>query len=171
MKKKLSQQLMQELKDALHNLNQNLQLNNEKKEDALKQAQLQQQQATTNALCNQELADIQNELFQTFSGNHYPYTAPITTPSDIIPLGYKLSPNGVLYGYNVLSTTMQNIPHCVLQQIKPKMNTDIYRAQQQLLAQYPFNYAAALYPYIINGLYIMDVKQDGMYLTLTVAHN
>lgn len=56
-----------------------------------------------------------------------------------------------------------------LQELKSDMQKDIYRFQQKLLQEYGAD-AAALYPYIINGLYVTDLRlssPDFFRITLT----
>lgn len=119
--------------------------------------------------CNQHFMDIPNELFYVMGYRHYPYLQTLTAPTDFVPATFNPTPQGTLYYYNLVST--QAPARIQLQQLKEKINHDIYMAQQQLLLQMPYQNACVLYPHIMQGLYIMDIVSNGMFLHFKIASN
>ena len=161
--------ILSAIKQTLGTLLQHVQANTLLKQQELEQKENDIQQQLFFSRCNQHLSSIPDELFYVMANRHYPYIQMITIPSDIVPVSYKTTPNGVLYYYNVIAT--QQPANCQLMQLKQKINHDIYTAQQQLLFQMPYQNACMLYTHIVQGLYIMDITPNGMFFKITVASN
>ncbi len=105
------------------------------------------------------------ELFCVFCGKKYPYLKIVEVVDDIVPF------NPLQYGIMFKSENPGNPypPAFGLQQLKEKMNFDICAFKQWILANYSLQEAWALYPNIMSGLYIADIKANGIYAVLTVA--
>ena len=116
--------------------------------------------------------EIQQELFCVFFGKNYPLLYSIDNISCLVPLPYEVTPQGIKYKYNILAKE-HSCPAYFYQQIKEQMLNDIYEFQQSVCGQDPVTFQLALFehPYIINGLYVINVKRDGAYMTITVTTN
>lgn len=136
------------------------------------QQQLQIQQQLFHNRCEIASAEIQQELFCAFDRKKYPLLHTIEVPGNILPLAYQVTPQGVLFQFDLLAKEHPT-PEIFYQQIKAHMQQNI-REYQQIIAGtdlFTFNMAMSLHPYIMCGLYIMDVKADGAYMRITVATN
>lgn len=136
------------------------------------QQQLQIQQQLFHNRCEIASAEIREELSCILVGKKYPLINLIETVGNIIPLPYVNTPQGVLYQYR-LAAQDHSSPKYFYQQIKEHLQSDIQEYQQAIAGTDPvtFNYAMSIHPYIMYGLYIMDVKKDGAYMRITVATN
>ena len=160
--------IIEGLKKALGIVADNFKANtNLKKQQTL---QIQKQQDNERYLITRR--EIQQELFHVFYGKNYPLLYPVENTSSIIPLPYEVTPQGVKYKYNILAKE-HSCPEYFFQQIKEHMLYDIYEYQQSICGYDPVSFQLALFehPYIMYGLYVINVKRDGAYLTITVTTN
>lgn len=113
---------------------------------------------------------ITKELYEAFRGNSYPKLNSIRQPSQIRIVDYKAIPNGYLFYFSLAKSVPDIIANTFLTDIRNCMTRDIYYAQQELLQIYGFNFMCEFHPYLLQGLYIMSVKDFGnSEILITVA--
>lgn len=136
------------------------------------QQQLQIQQQQLQHLCETVRSEIRDELSCIFVGKKYPLINLIETAGSIIPLPYINTLQGTLFQFR-LPAQDHSTPKYFYQQIKEHMQADIQEYQQTIAGTDPvtFNLAMYIHPYIMRGLYVMDVRKDGAYIKITVASN
>lgn len=104
------------------------------------------------------MQQIQWELFSVFQGRKYPYLKIVEVVGDIIP--FNITQYGILF-----ENPSQPLPSFALPQVKELMNGDINSFRQWIIA----NRLQASYPCIMHGMYIADIKANGIYAVLTVG--
>lgn len=132
----------------------------------------QQKQAQIKALNNQQyfnsvLFDIQSELFCVMQGGHYPFIPMIYQPKDIRIHSCQTIGQNVVFCYTLPVNTIP--ARTVLDRLKSNINTDIYQYQQQILYENGFDNAMFIHPYIMSGLYIVDVQPIATDILIKVA--
>lgn len=106
------------------------------------------------------LNQIRWELFCVICGRKYPYLQIVQIVEDIVPLRISPPQVGILLG-----ESPQQRPSFALPQVKDKINSDIEAFRQWII----MNHQQSLYPCIMAGMYIADIKPNGIYAVLTVA--
>lgn len=132
----------------------------------------QQKQAQIKAQNNQQyfnsvLFDVQSELFCVMQGGHYPYVPPICQPKDIRIHSCQTIGQNVVFCYTLPVNTIP--ARTVLDRLKSNINTDIYQYQQQILYENGFDNAMFIHPYIMSGLYIVDIQPMATDILIKVA--
>lgn len=112
---------------------------------------------------------IQHELFVAFHGNHYTNLHPIATPNHIRLHQWFVRNNTLVFQYRI---SAQSVPaQTILDLMRQNMNTDIYQCQQNLLNVHPLDVVETLYPCILWGLYVIDIRATGNDICISVVTN
>lgn len=132
----------------------------------------QQKQAQIKAQNNQQyfnavLFDIQSELFCVMQGGHYPFIPMIYQPKDIRIHSYQTVGQNTVFCYTLPVNTIP--ARTILDRLKSNINTDIYQFQQQILYANGFDTAALIHPYIVFGLYVIDVQPMATDILIKIA--
>lgn len=132
----------------------------------------QQKQAQIKALNNQQyfnsvLFDIQSELFCVMQGGHYPFIPMIYQPKDIRIHSCQTVGRNMVFCYTLPVNTIP--ARTILDRLKSNINTDIYQFQQQIIYENGFDNALFVHPYIMSGLYIVDVQPIATDILIKVA--
>lgn len=106
------------------------------------------------------LNQIRWELFCVICDRKYPYLEMVHVVEDIVPLRINPPQVGILLG-----ESNQQRPSFALPQVKDKINFDIVCFREWII----MNHQQSLYPCIMAGMYIADIKPNGIYAVLTVA--
>ena len=139
------------------------------------QFQLQAQQAQQNyQQMNANLyslhCQIQYELFSVIYGKtSYPYLTTVNYQNDII-LGTRRQTNqGKLFQFSLLSNC-QGVPPLgyVLQQLRAKINFDIDCFRQKLNVMMTPQNSMMLYPCIMAGMQVVDIRANGIMIEIIV---
>lgn len=131
------------------------------KEQALLQTAMQQQ------YLNKVQFDIQSELFCVMQGGHYPFIPMIYQPKDIRIHSCQTVGRNMVFCYTLPVNTIP--ARTILDRLKSNINTDIYQFQQQILYENGFDNAMFIHPYIMSGLYIVDVQPIATDILIKVA--
>lgn len=132
----------------------------------------QQKQAQIKAQNNQQyfnavLFDIQAELFCVMQGGHYSFIPTIYQPKDIRIHSCQTVGQYVVFCYTLPVNTIP--ARTVLDRLKSNINTDIYQFQQQILYENGFENAALIHPYIIYGMYVIDIQPMATDILIKIA--
>lgn len=132
----------------------------------------QQKQTQIKALNNQQyfnsvLFDIQSELFCVMQGGHYPFIPTIYQPKDIRIQSAQMVGQNVIFCYTLPVNTIP--ARTILDRLKSNINTDIYQYQQQIIYENGFDNAMFIHPYIMSGLYIVDIQPMATDILIKVA--
>lgn len=132
----------------------------------------QQKQAQIKAQNNQQyfnavLFDIQAELFCVMQGGHYPFIPTIYQPKDIRIQSAQMVGQNLVFCYTLPVNTIP--ARTVLDRLKSNINTDIYQFQQQILYENGFENAALIHPYIVFGLYVIDIQPMATDILIKIA--
>lgn len=132
----------------------------------------QQKQAQIKAQNNQQyfnavLFDIQSELSCVMQGGHYPFIPTIYQPKDIRIHSCQTVGQNMVFCYTLPVNTIP--ARTVLDRLKSNINTDIYQFQQQILYENGFETAVLIHPYIIYGMYVIDIQPMATDILIKVA--
>lgn len=132
----------------------------------------QQKQAQIKAQNNQQyfnavLFDIQSELFCVMQGGHYPFIPMIYQPKDIRIQSAQMVGQNLVFCYTLPVNTIP--ARTILDRLKSNINTDIYQYQQQILYENGFENAALIHPYIVFGLYVIDIQPMATDILIKIA--
>lgn len=132
----------------------------------------QQKQAQIKAQNNQQyfnavLFDIQFELFCVMQGGNYPFLSPIHLPKNIRIHASQQIQNTFVFCYTIPVSAMP--ARTVLDRLKSQINMDIYQFQQQIIYENGFDNAMFIHPYIMSGLYIVDIQPMATDILIKVA--
>lgn len=130
-----------------------------------KQAQI--QTFTQQQYCNSVLFDIQSELFCVMQGGHYPFISTIYQPKDIRIQSAQMVGQNLVFCYTLPVNTIP--ARTILDRLKSNINTDIYQYQQQIIYENGFDNAVLVHPYIMSGLYIVDIQPMATDILIKVA--
>lgn len=117
--------------------------------------------------CNAVLFDIQSELFCVMQGGHYPFIPMIYQPKDIRIQSAQMVGQNMVFCYTLPVNTIP--ARTVLDRLKSNINTDIYQFQQQILYENGFETAVLIHPYIIYGMYVMDIQPMATDILIKIA--
>lgn len=107
---------------------------------------------------------MRTDLFEAFHDKHYSHLYTITSVHDIRMEGYNYSKQiGWTYMFLLSKKTSENekIARTFLSDIRANMNTDISSTQKELQNFWGNQYFLSFYPFLANGVYVMDVKDIG----------
>lgn len=132
----------------------------------------QQKQAQIKAQNNQQyfnavLFDIQSELSCVMQGGHYPFIPTIYQPKDIRIHSCQTVGQNMVFCYTLPVNTIP--ARTVLDRLKSNINTDIYQYQQTIIYENGFDNAALIHPYIIYGMYVMDIQPMATDILIKIA--
>ncbi len=113
--------------------------------------------------------DIQSELFAVMYQSHYPFLPQIYTPKNIRI--HSCQPVGQNYVF-CYTVPVNTIPaRTILDRLKDNINTDIYQYQQEIIYNYGLPDAMFNHPYIVSGLYVMDIQPLATDIVIKVVTN
>lgn len=132
----------------------------------------QQKQAQIKTQNNQQyfnavLFDIQSELSCVMQGGHYPFIPTIYQPKDIRIHSCQTVGQNMVFCYTLPVNTIP--ARTVLDRLKSNINTDIYQYQQQIIYENGFDNAALIHPYIIYGMYVIDIQLMATDILIKIA--
>ena len=107
---------------------------------------------------------MRTDLFEAFQNRHYSHLCPIKNIRDIRITDYSYSQKiGWTYMFQLSKTASENdkIARTFLIDIKSNMNKDIASAQKELFHFWGNQYFLSFYPFLANGVYVMDIKDMG----------
>lgn len=117
--------------------------------------------------CNAVLFDIQYELFCVMQGGHYPFIPMIYQPKDIRIHSCQMVGQNTVFCYTLPVNTIP--ARTILDRLKSNINTDIYQFQQTIIYENGFENAALIHPYIIYGMYVIDIQPMATDILIKVA--
>ena len=135
-------------------------------EDMQLQRQHQQQLEYKQRLFNEALV-VQNELFCAWHGKHYQSVHTINNFTDLSIKRFEPVQNSIVF--SVRLTTLDSVKEYAVS-LQRFLNEDLRQLKKDLEHQYQYNLQDAYmcYPYIMNGLRVVNLQQDGMELLITV---
>lgn len=113
--------------------------------------------------------DIQSELFAVMYNSHYPFLPQIYAPKNIRIHSYQSVGENYIFLYAVPVNTMP--ARTILDRLKDNINTDIYQYQQEIIYNYGLPDAMFNHPYIVSGLYVMDIQPLATDIIIKVVTN
>lgn len=131
------------------------------------QAAIRQQQFF--AFNNQLAVQMQGELFEVFQNTPYRFLKSVTLPSDIMFVRWRVQQGQTIFTFQVNVDPMPT--GVVLKQCMSDIKNVIYQHQQNLIMALGFEEAQLLYPCIVNGLYIANIRQIGCMVQFDVITN
>lgn len=117
--------------------------------------------------CNAVLFDIQSELFCVMQGGHYPFIPMIYQPKDIRIHSYQTVGQNTVFCYTLPVNTIP--ARTILDRLKSNINTDIYQYQQTIIYENGLENAALIHPYIICGMYVIDIQPMATDILIKIA--
>lgn len=114
---------------------------------------------------------ISEELLPVLQGRTYHNLCTIHSVADIRIKDYQHYNGSYIYRFELAKQTDAPYAFSVLESIRNKMQMDIRRYQQELIATYGHGYVDFLFPFIYNGLYIMKIADAGTDIHIYVASN
>ena len=135
-------------------------------EDIQLQRQQQQQLEYKQYLFNKASA-VQNELFCAWHGKYYESVHTINNFTDLSIKRFEPAQNSIVF--SVRLTTLDSVREYAVS-LQRFLNEDLGKLKKSLKYQYQHNIQDAYmcYPYIMNGLRVVHLQQDGMELLITV---
>lgn len=116
---------------------------------------------------NAVLFDIQSELFCVMQGGHYPFIPMIYQPKDIRIHSCQTVGQNMVFCYTLPVNTIP--ARTVLDRLKSNINADIYQYQQTIIYENGFDNAALIHPYIIYGMYVIDIQPLATDILIKIA--
>ena len=135
------------------------------------QNELQMQKQYLDSCIYSIMCQIADELLPVLQGRTFFNLCPIHSAADIRIKDYRPYNGAYIYCFEVAKQTDSPYAFSVLESIRNKIQTDIRRHQQELIAVYGYGYAECLHPFIYNGLYIMKIADAGTDIRLYIASN
>lgn len=117
--------------------------------------------------CNAVLFDIQAELFCVMQSGHYPFIPMIYQPKDIRIHSCQTVGQNTVFCYTLPVNTIP--ARTILDRLKSNINTDIYQFQQTIIYENGFDTAALIHPYIIYGMYVIDIQPMATDILIKIA--
>ncbi len=117
--------------------------------------------------CNVALFDIQYELFCVMQGGHYPFIPMLYQPKDIRIHSCQTVGQNTVFCYTLPVNTIP--ARTILDRLKSNINTDIYQFQQTIIYENGFDTAALIHPYIICGMYVIDIQPMATDILIKIA--
>lgn len=108
----------------------------------------------------ENLNQIRWELSCVVCDRKYPYLEEVQVVEDIVPIRLQPPQVGIL-----LENPSQQRPSFALPQVRDKMNYDIGCFREKIM----LNQEQACYPCIMAGMYIADIRANGIYAVLTTG--
>ncbi len=109
---------------------------------------------------------IQSEMYDVF--RQFPHSClPINFPAEFRYIGCQNLNGGYIYSFEILTLNPPNT--VVLLQYKETLSSHIAQFQQQSILQLGYDVACNLYPCIMAGLYVLNIKLVGSQIHFDIA--
>ena len=117
------------------------------------------------------MEQVRNELYECLHGGNYHNLNDVTIPSNIRIVGWISAGGTTIIHYSISknNTASPVLAHAVLQNILSNMNRDIASKASLLLNTFGYEYMRVYYPYLYNGMQIINLRDTGFDVELEVA--
>ena len=117
------------------------------------------------------MEQIRNELYECLHSSNYHNLNDVTIPSNIRIVDWICAGGTTVIHYSISknNTASPVLAHAVLQNILSNMNRDIASKTSLLLNTFGYEYMRVYYPYLYNGMQIINLKDTGFDVELEVA--
>jgi len=120
---------------------------------------------------NSIVLQVRDELYDCFHSANYHNLNQVVVPANIRTVGWLCLGNSTLIQYSISknNTSINALPHAVLQSIQSDMNKDIASTANTLLNMYGYAYMAMYYPYIYKGIYVTKIRDTGLDVEIEIC--
>ena len=113
---------------------------------------------------------IQEALFDILAHRDIEHIKTIRAAADIRIIDYRVVNDAFIYIFEIEKKDIYSkVSNYALEQLRRRMNSDIYRRQQQIMRIYGVEFLMINYPLLYYGIYILKIKDVGDSLRLYVA--
>lgn len=126
------------------------------------------QQQIYNHIC-QIASFLQYELYDLFQNSPYRFLHMVELPEHIRFMGYRAHNGQIIYTYQIFSDPAPNPP--ILHQLKQQFPNDISQFQQMVVFHMGYQDAVTVYPNIMAGIHMINIKQVGCMVQFDIVTN
>lgn len=109
------------------------------------------------------------DLYEALGSHSYPNLQRIVNPQSFRNYDYNNVNGFIVYQYSLAKQSPERLPAVILENMQANMNRDIASTSHDILSRMEYNMMPNSYPFLMNGMYIIAIKDMGEDVLISVA--